>query len=40
MKKKQYIIEYCVMREGVPFSLKSIRRHNNRRKRRIIIFNL
>ena len=23
-RKKIYIIEYCIMREGVPFSLKSI----------------
>ena len=37
-RKKIYIIEYCIMREGVPFSLKSIK--DNRRTRRIIIFNL
>ena len=24
-RKKIYIIEYCIMREGVPFSLKSVK---------------
>ena len=37
-RKKKYIIEYCIMRKGVPFD--KYKRHNNRRTRRIIIFNL
>ena len=36
-----YLIEYCIVRDGVPFSLTSIEDIvTNRRKRRIILFNL
>ena len=34
-----YIIEYCIMREGVLFSLKNVEK-NRRENRLIIIFNL